>query len=186
MLHIILADGFEEIEAVTTIDVLRRCGLEVQVVSAVNRRFATGAHGIMVMADSTYRSSCLSGSECIILPGGLEAAKTLAAFDNLKYSLTLQNCNGGLIAAICAAPMVLGAAGVLRGRRATCYPGFESYLKGCECVDGQVVEDGNLITANGPGAAMPFAFAIAARFVDAMTIEQVRRGMILPKDGCTP
>lgn len=181
MLHIILADGFEEIEAITTIDILRRCDLDVQTVSAGTRRLITGAHGIPIQAETVYRCADIADSECIILPGGMPGAKTLASFEALKRNIVAHMGHGRLVAAICAAPMVLGLSGVLNGRHVTCYPGFEGYLTGAIHEERQVVEDGNIITANGPGAATAFAFAIAARFADAATVESVRRGMLLPE-----
>lgn len=181
MLHILLADGFEEIEAITAIDILRRCGLEVQLISVTGKRIITGAHGISVMADTLYRYSSISESDCIILPGGMPAAETLLAFDKLRKMIVTQFRRGRLVAAICAAPMVLGESGILEGIRATCYPGFEKYLHGAILTEGQVVEDGAVITANGPAAARPFAFAIAARLVSAEVIDKVKRGMNFPE-----
>jgi len=182
MLHIILADGFEELEAITIIDVLRRCNIEVITVSVTGKRVIHGAHGISVMADALYRNASVRDSEAIILPGGKAAAQTLYAFESLKSTICSLCGQKRIIAAICAAPMVLGDAGILEGVKATCYPGFERFLKGGIATEGAVVEDGNVITGNGPGAALPFVFAIARRFVSADVISKVKKGMIL-EDG---
>lgn len=179
MINLILADGFEEIEAVATIDILRRCGLEAQTVSIVGRRLIRGAHGIPVMADALNRYNEMAQCDAIVLPGGMPGAQNLAASEALRKSLLLLSQHDKVIAAICAAPMVLGQIGLLEGRRATCYPGFEEQLAGAEVTGAMVEEDGPFITAKGPAAAVDFAFAVAARFVAGEVIEQARRAMLL-------
>ena len=178
MIHIFLADGFEEIEALATVDVLRRCGLTVTMVSATGTRLIHGAHQIPVMADSVFRKNELVDSEALILPGGMPGAKNLLDHEGLRKLLVAHNEEKRLIAAICAAPMVLGQHGLLQGRRATCYPGFENQLTGATVLSDYVVEDGNIITGKGPAAAVDFACAIAARFVSAARVEEVRKGML--------
>lgn len=180
MLYIVLADGFEEIEALATIDILRRCNLEVQIVSVTGKRTVNGAHNITVQADTLLRLTDATQMDGIILPGGMPGASTLAASDALRKIIQLANKQNKLIAAICAAPMVLGQMGLLKDKRATCYPGFETQLSGAEVTKGRVEKDGNIITGNGPGAAIDFAFAIAAEFVSSSTIETVKSGMMLP------
>lgn len=179
MLHLFLADGFEEIEALTTLDILRRCGLEVQTVSITGKRLIHGAHGIPVMVDSLFRYSGVNTSDGIILPGGMPGAKNLLAYDGLKKALLNHDRRGGLIAAICAAPMVLGRANLLVGKRATCYPGFEDYLSGATITGQLVEEDANIITGKGPGASVAFAFAIARHFVSDEVVKKVQADMFL-------
>lgn len=174
MLHIFIAEGFEEIETFTTIDILRRCGLEVTLVSVTGTRLIKGAHGIPVMVDTVFRRSELTKSMGLILPGGMPGARNLSFHDGLGKILSYHAPLRTLIAAICAAPTVLAKHGLLRGRRATCYPGFESALEGTIISGEMIVEDDNFITARGPAAAVDFAFAIAARFVDSSTLARVR------------
>ncbi len=183
MIHLFLTDGFEEIEAITTLDILRRCGLQVQTISLMGPRLIRGAHGIPLTADDRFqRNQLMSGSDALILPGGMPGAKNLLRHEGLRKVITTNAENGTLIAAICAAPMVLGENRLLEGRRATCYPGFENHLIGAEYVDAPVVEDGNFITGRGPAAAAEFAFAIAARFVDAEEVAAVRQGMLFEEN----
>ena len=179
MLHIFIADGFEEIEALTTIDILRRCGIEVATVSVTGTRLIKGSHGIPVMVDTVFRKGEIYQSQGLILPGGMPGAQNLSLHEGLRKSLIAHNLRETLIAAICAAPMVLGRRDLLNGRRATCYPGFEHELRGAQVVDDRVCEDGHIITARGPGCTVDFAFAIAARFVDSATISRVRADMLL-------
>lgn len=178
MLHLFMAEGFEEIEALTTLDILRRCGLQVATVSITGTRLIRGAHGIPIMVDTVFRRGELESTQGIILPGGMLGTKNLSLHDGLRKLLIGQCAQQTLIAAICAAPTVLGKYNLLNGRRATCYPGIEDELKGAEIIEAMVVEDSNLITAKGPAASVEFAFAIAARFVDSSTIAQVRSSML--------
>lgn len=179
MLHIVLADGFEEIEALATIDILRRCGLEVQIISVTGKRLMVGAHNIPVQADTLLRVSDVNQTEGIILPGGMPGASTLAASDCLRKAIRAAYRSGKLLAAICAAPMVLGQMELLKNKRVTCYPGFEEYLIGANVTGNAVEKDGQIITGNGPGAAIEFAFAIASEFVTAEVVENVRKGMMI-------
>lgn len=178
MLHIFIADGFEEVETFTTIDILRRCGLEVVLVSVTGTRLIRGAHGISVMVDTVFRRGDLLKSLGLILPGGMPGAKNLGHHDGLRKLLLHHAPQRTLIAAICAAPSVLGMHGLLRGRRATCYPGFEAELDGAIVSDAMLVEDDNFITARGPAAAVDFAFAIASRFVESTVVARVKGDML--------
>lgn len=179
MLHLFLANGFEEIEALATLDILRRLGLEVETVSITGTRLIRGAHGIPVMVDTLYRKGTLTSSDGFILPGGMPGAKNLMASESLKRAIQAHHREGKLIAAICAAPIVLANAGILEGRKVTCYPGFEEQLTGAVVKNDMVVVDGNLITGKGPGAAMPFAFAIANKFLRKQKIDKVKFDMLL-------
>lgn len=180
MVYLFLADGFEEVEALGTVDVLRRCGVEVQMLSVTGKRIVTGAHGVVVKADSLFRKKHLYHAQAMVLPGGLKGAATLNANSVLKLVLTQRASQNELIAAICAAPMVLGELGLLKGRHATCYPGMESRLVGAIYHPGSyVVEDDNLITGSGPAATFAFALSIARRLVPASVADEVEHAMLV-------
>lgn len=178
MVHIFIAPGFEEIEAITVGDILRRCNISVQFISMVSARQVTGANGITISCDNLFRRSELEGSECLVLPGGKTCAEYLQRYEGLRKLLVKHFGYKGLTAAICASPSVLGAHGFLQGRRATCYPGFEDTLRGAKFVNESVVEDENIITGRGPASAVDFAFAIASRLVPADVVRRVREGML--------
>lgn len=178
MIYLFLANGFEEIEALATLDILRRCGLQVTTVSVHDGLNVTAAHGLTVQADKLFAEVNLEQSEALVLPGGMPGAQNLLLHEGLHAALCAQHARGGLVAAICAAPMVLGQHGLLEGRAATCYPGFEPKLTGANVSGDYVVTDGNVITGKGPAAAVEFAFTISARFVPQSTIDEVRAGML--------
>ena len=175
-----LAEGFEEIEAITIVDVLRRGGVEV-VTASLGDRTVTGAHGIKVGADTTLdRADEVGGFNAIVLPGGLPGAEHLRDDPRVRAAIESMIGRGGTVAAICAAPIALEAAGVLGGRRATAYPGFETQLvSAVETPTDRVVEDGPIITSRGPGTALEFATALVERFVDKETADGLREGMLL-------
>lgn len=179
MIYVLLADGFEEIETLGTIDILRRCNLQVQTLSVTGKRVVVSARGVVIKADSLYRKNHIDNCEAIVLPGGLQGAETLNKNILLRQSLQTCHQNGVLIAAICAAPMVLGSAGILDGKHATIYPGMEDRIINAICHhDGLVVIDGNIITACGPAATPMFAFSIArALHSNEMLVTQVEIGM---------
>ena len=156
MNYIFLDNGFEEIEAITTIDLLRRADIMVTTVSVTGIETVLGAHNIAVKADALFQAVDFSDAEMLILPGG---ATRLGEHNDLCELLLQHNAENKMIAAICAAPSVLGQLGILHGKQATCYPGFESYL-GESFIGGLVVESKNIITAKGPGLNSDFAFCI--------------------------
>lgn len=180
MIYLFLADGFEEIETVGTIDILRRCGLQVQTLSVTGKRVVESARGVIVKADSLFRKNHLIHCDALVLPGGLKGAETMASNTVLRLAIQQQNFQGTLIAAICAAPMVLGQAGILKGRHATIYPGMEAHLNGAIYErNAYVVEHENLITACGPAATRRFACAIARRLVSNPTsVDSVEQDML--------
>lgn len=157
-----LANGFEEIEALTPVDVLRRAGCDVKCVSVNSERTVVGAHGIEVVADMTVEEAekLSLEPEMIILPGGMPGADNLDKNAVVDGFISRANERGAYIAAICAAPMILGKRGLLRGKRAVCYPGFEEYLSGAVLTGGRVECDGNIITSCGMGAALEFALEL--------------------------
>lgn len=156
MNYLFLDNGFEEIEAVTTIDLLRRAGVSLTTVSMTGIEPVHGAHGIIVHADRLFDEVDFADAEMLILPGG---GVMLGEHENLCKLLKQHNAQDKQIAAICAAPAVLGKLGILEGKQATCYPGFEPAL-GESYVGGLVVESKNIITAKGPGLSSDFAFCL--------------------------
>jgi 4-methyl-5(b-hydroxyethyl)-thiazole monophosphate biosynthesis len=164
--YVFLAQGFEEIEALTPIDVLRRANIEVCLVSVTSSLMVGGAHGIVVKADVLMGDvTDFGNAHLMVLPGGMPGTNNLAASgvsDVLKLHLRM----GKLVGAICAAPSILGDMGVLDGHSATCYPGYESRLKGAVASSNQVVVSLPFITANGAGASFEFAFELVAQLVD--------------------
>ena len=167
MVLLFLADGFEEIEALATVDVLRRAGLQVVTVG-IGGVSVTGAHGITVQADRCENDvlpTAAEGLQAVILPGGLPGTENLRASAVVNACLDRAAADGVLLCAICAAPSVLGKKGLLRGREATCYPGYEDDLLGAVCIGESVAVAAERITAKGAGVTIPFALAIVARLV---------------------
>ena len=156
MVIVMLADGFEELEALTPVDILRRGGIDVKTVG-VNSRIVIGSHGISVVADILPDEIPLSELDMVIFPGGMPGSTNLDKAEITDRVIAAAKANGARLAAICAAPLVLGHRGLLEGKRATCYPGFEGELYGASCVKENVVTDGYITTANGMEAAMEFA-----------------------------
>lgn len=180
---VFLAEGFEEIEAITTVDVMRRAGMDVKTVSITSERSVVGAHGVPVTADITFKEADFEGSEWLILPGGMPGATNLHAFEALGDLLKVHK---GKIAAICASPaVVLAPLGILNGREATCYPGFEKECikHGAKMRDVPVMALGNLITANGPSSSLRFGLAIVANSLGESAAQQVGSGMLFYPKG---
>lgn len=176
---VFLADGFEEIEALTTVDVMRRAGMDVKTVSINSDPHVTGAHGVVVRADMLLSDADVSGSEWLILPGGMPGATNLYECGALTGMLESHYRAGGRIAAICAAPaVVLAPLGILDGREATCYPGFEEQCGEAVMTSAPVVTLDTLITGNGPSAALSFALAIVANSMGADIARNVACGML--------
>lgn len=180
-IYLFLAEGFEEIEAITPMDVLKRAGLELQVVSISPDDFLVrGAHGIMVVADLLFEQVNEANAEMLILPGGMPGAANLDAHEGLSKLIMNFAEAGKPLSAICAAPLVFGKRGLLKGKKATCYPGFEGYLEGADYTGALVQIDGNIITGKGPGAALEFAFAIVEKYCGAAKVEELKQGMMIP------
>ena len=178
-----LADGFEEIEALTPIDTLRRAGVDVKSV-AVGKgsdKVVVGAHGIGVTADITEDEALFIDKnelEMIILPGGMPGAKNLDESDFVDGLVKWAAENGVYIASICAAPMIPGKRGLLDGRRAVCYPGFEEYLIGANVTDNKVETDGKYITACGMGAALEFSLELIKHLKGEVVAEKIRSSVL--------
>lgn len=178
-LLLFLAPGFEEVEAIVILDVLRRAQMNVISVSIAGDLSVTGAHGIAIEADKLYPDVNLSEADMLILPGGMPGTKNLNVHEGLKNALKNFAREGKPLAAICAAPMILGQLGILEGKEATCYPGNEMYLTGARLSKRSVVQDGNIITANGPGSAIKFALQIVNYFRGNELSEQIGKDMML-------
>ena len=178
-IFVFLAEGFEEIEALTPVDVLRRAGLSVQTVSVMDEQVVTGAHGIPVVADKMFADINPEDAEMILLPGGLPGATNLDAHEGLSQMILDFAKEEKPLAAICAAPLVFGNRGLLNGKKATCYPGFETYLQGAEYTAALVEKDGHFITAKGPGAALEFAFAIVEKYCGSQMVHELKHGMMI-------
>ncbi|MDE6329788.1 MAG: DJ-1/PfpI family protein [Muribaculaceae bacterium] len=174
-----LADGFEEVEALTPVDVLRRAGIPVKTVSISSSMQVTGAHGITVKADVLYDATLFDNPEWLILPGGMPGALNLYDFAPLQGLLERHASTGGHIAAICASPaVVLGRLGLLKGVKATCYPGFEDKLEGADVQSAPVVVDGKFITGNGPANSLRWALEIVKATLGEQKAQEVGSGML--------
>ncbi len=179
MTYIFLAQGFEEIEAIAVIDTLRRAGVSVTVVSIMDELAVRGAHDIVVMADVMYGGVDFEDAQMLILPGGMPGTSNLAEFAQLNDLLVKHNNAGRYIAAICAAPIVLGRLGILEGRKAVCYPSFEPQLIGATVGLDRVMKSDNIITSRGPGSAIEFAYEIILTLNPHFDIEEMKAGMIV-------
>lgn len=179
-----LADGFEEIEALTAVDVLRRAGIPLKTVSLTSALQVRGAHGVTVTADLLFDNTLFSEPEWLILPGGMPGAMNLYEFTPLHGLLQNQIKSAhGKIAAICAAPLVLGQLGLLAGRKVCCYPGFEDYMKGAEIVNAPVVKDDKFVLGNGPASALRWALNIVEETKGTDVAVEIANGMLYyPKD----
>ena len=175
MIYEFLANGFEDIEALAPVDILRRGGLDVRTVSITGSEFVESAHGVTVRADVTFEEvGDFSDADMLLLPGGMPGAMHLKLHDGVRAAVLAQAQRGGHIGAICAAPMVLGSLGLLQGRKATCYPGCETGMGSANMIPGQaVVRDGNLITGTSAGCAIPFGLAL----VEALKGEETAKAV---------
>lgn len=164
MIYVFLADGFEEVEALTPVDMLRRAGAQVMTVG-VSGKTVTSSHKVPVTADITKSEISLDSSlELIVLPGGMPGSNNLEADETVQNAIDYAVSNGKYVSAICAAPKILGHKGLLKGRKATCFPGFEEDLIGAELTGLPAVTDGKFITGKGAGAA----FAFGAELIKAL------------------
>lgn len=177
MIYLFLANGFEEIEALCPLDLLRRAGLEVTTVG-IGGETVCGSHGITVAADIPDTLFHDSNPDMLILPGGMPGAKNLDESRVVDAALRVAARKGAYLAAICAAPMVLGKRNLLEGKRATCFPGFENELLGATLAEERVVRDGNIITAKGMGVALEFGLALVAALKGEEAAAALRRAVI--------
>jgi 4-methyl-5(b-hydroxyethyl)-thiazole monophosphate biosynthesis len=175
--YVFLADGFETVEALAPVDVMRRAGLDVVTVSIMGRKEVVSAQNVTVAADELYENLSFADADALVLPGGGVGTDNLSAHEPLRALLVDACSRGLLVAAICAAPMVFGRIGILKGKKATCYPGCEGDLFDAEYTAASVEQDGNIITACGPGASFDFGFAIVERFCGADVVDTLRSQM---------
>ena len=173
-----LATGFEDIEALIPLDIMRRAGVDFKTVSVTGSLVVESAHGVKIEADMLIEDADFGDADLLMLPGGLPGATNLNAHAGVRKALVEHNVRGKMIGAICAAPMVLGGLGMLEGKRATCYPGFEKYLEGAEYTNELCTVDGNIPTGDGPAAALPYAYKLLAALTDAKTADGIADGMM--------
>ncbi len=177
MIYVFLANGFEEIEALAPVDFLLRMGVDVKTVG-VSGKFCRGAHGINVEADILLEDVELNSNlKGIILPGGMPGAENLNNSDEVQKAIDYCAENGKIIGAICAAPFILGRKGLLKGKNATCFPGFEDELTGANLVSSGVIIDGTVVTAKGAGVAWEFGAAIGSILMGEEKALQILRGI---------
>ena len=177
MIYVFLANGFEEVEALAPVDLLRRAGKQVTLVG-VGGEEIRGAHGIIVRADIPDVLFRDPDPEAILLPGGMPGAKNLDASPVVDTAICVTAKKGGYVCAICAAPYLLGKRGLLKGRKATCYPGFESGLTGAIVTGERLVKDGSFVTAMGPGVAVEYGFLLVELLAGKDKADELRRGFI--------
>lgn len=175
---VFLAEGFEEIEGLTVVDLLRRAEIEVTMASISDNLDVTGAHGICVKADALASEVNYEEMDMVVLPGGMPGTLNLGNSEIVcKQAVAFAN-SGKPVGAICAAPSVLGTLGILRGKEAVCYPGFEDKLEGAKVSFDPVKVDGNIITSRGLGTAIEFAGAIIEKLASREKAEQILKGII--------
>ena len=174
-----LAEGFEEIEAVSIIDVLRRANIETLVVSVTNNKAVTGTHGIQITADVLFEEVDYSAVDMIVLPGGLPGSNNLKNHSGLGKQILDFHKNGKPLGAICAAPLVFGNLGILKNQKATCYPGFENQLHGAEVTGAEVETSGKIITGKGAGVAIQFALKIVESLKGKTLADELAKKMVL-------
>lgn len=176
--YVFLADGFEDVEALIPVDVFRRGGLDVTTVSIMGDYVVETAHGVRIFADTLIEDVDVSDADLLFLPGGMPGASNLYAHKGVCEMVKAQAEKGRKVAAICAAPaVVLGQLGILKGKRATCYPGFEHLLEGATYTGGLISIDGNITTGEGPAAAFPFAYDLLGQLTSPQIADQIAEGM---------
>ena len=178
--YVFLADGFEDVEALIPIDVLRRGGVDVTTVSITDFPLVQSAHGVNIEADVMFEQCDFSDADLLFLPGGMPGATNLFGHKGVCKAIVDQHATGKKVAAICASPaIILAPLGILEGKRATCYPGMEGALPegGATYTGDLFTVDGNVTTGEGPAAAFPFAYELLAQLVNKQTADQIAEGM---------
>ncbi len=177
-LAVFFAEGFEEIEALTVVDICRRGGLSVDMVSVTEELLVTSSHGVSVKTDKTYSQADFEEYDMIVLPGGMPGTKHLEAHEGLMGQVDDFYKRGKYIAAICAAPGIFGHKGILKGRKACSNPGFESHLEGAEVTAGPVEISDNVITSRGMGTAVEFGLAILSVFCGEEAVCEMKKRIV--------
>ncbi len=176
--YVFLAEGFEEIEGLTVVDLLKRAKIETEMVSVMGTRQVTGSHGITVTADSLFEENNYENAELLVLPGGMPGTLNLGNHKGLCALLKKHYGEEKKLAAICAAPSILGQLGFLKGREAVCYPGFEEKLDGAILCASKTAVDGNITTAKGMGAAIDFSLKLIEQLADQETADRISDAII--------
>lgn len=176
---IFLANGLEEVEGLMTVDIIRRAGIDIDMISISDDIFVTGSHNICIKADTTFSEvEDFTIYDCIILPGGIPGTPNLNAHSELKKLIGQFNQDNKLLTAICAAPTIYGEMGLLKGKKATCYPGLEDKLLEANFIKDKVAIDGNFITSRGLGTAIDFALAIVERFKGKDAADEIAQKIV--------
>lgn len=175
---VFLAEGFEEIEALTVVDICRRCGVDIDMVSVAEANQVTGSHGVTVTADKVFSQAEFDAYDMLVLPGGMPGTKNLEAHEPLMEQIDAFYENGKYIAAICAAPSIFGHRGILKGRNACSYPNFESHLEGAVVTKGPVEISDHVITSRGMGTAIEFGLAIAGVLGTPEKAEEIAKAIV--------
>ncbi len=175
---IFLAEGYEEVEMLTVVDMLRRAGISIDMVSITSSMFVTSSHNVTIEADMLFEDADFETADMLILPGGVPGTPNLLAFKPLTDKLVEFNNKGKYVAAVCAAPSILGELGILKGKKATCYPGYEDKLTGAEYIKQPVVTDSNVITSRGMGTCIEFAGAIITALAGADKADEIKTKII--------
>lgn len=175
---IFFATGYEEIEALTVVDLLRRQGIDTEMVSVTGERTVTGSHEIPVVMDRLLEEVDFGQVDMLVLPGGMPGTKNLEACGSLMEQVDKFAASGKAVCAICAAPSILGHRGILKGKRATAFPGFEEQLEGAIVAREPAVRDGNIITGRGMGCAIAFGLAIVEYFTDQETVRELAEKIV--------
>lgn len=177
-LGIFMADGCEEIEGLTVVDITRRADIEITMISITEKKEVIGSHNIIFKADALAAEVNYDELDGIILPGGMPGTLKLGADETVNKVIREFAASGKLVCAICAAPSVLGTAGILSGKKAVCYPGFEDKLKGADVCGEEIAVDGNIITGRGMGTAIPFALSIVRYLKGDEAADELGKGII--------
>ena len=176
--YVFLANGFEDVEALIPVDVLRRGGVDVVTVSTTGQSIVESAHGVGIRADALFDACDFADADLLMLPGGMPGASNLYAHEGVCQALLAQHEKGKKIAAICASPaVVLAPLGILDGKNATCYPGFEDALYEANYTGDLVTVDGTVTTGEGPAAAFPYAYELLSQLIDKGISDQIAEGM---------
>ena len=175
---VFFAEGYEEIEALTVVEICRRAGVEVQMVSVSGAKVVNSSHGVGVQMDMSFEEVNFDSLDMIVLPGGMPGTKNLEAHEGLMAQVDAFDRAGRYLAAICAAPSILGHRGILQGRKAGCYPGWEQHLTGAEVSMDDATVDGHVITGRGMGCAIPFSLAIVAQLLGQEQADKVAESIV--------
>jgi DJ-1 family protein len=176
MIYVFLADGFEEMEAIAPVDILKRAKIAVKTVGVTSLN-PTGSGGVSIKCDLSIEDANTQGLEGIVLPGGMPGTENLFKNEKVKDIVNFCFDSGKIIGAICAAPIILGRLGLLKGKKACCFPGFEGELNGAEITDSRVCVDGNIVTGKGPGAALEFSLKLIETIMGERTAEVIRQSL---------